>query len=78
MWPIGKVALEELYVLKKIDYGMFQPKEKIESLVYFYQHQLREGKSTKVVKKCKKILVDAYLVDIFDENETTSLSQLYY
>jgi hypothetical protein len=33
-----------------------------------------EGKSTEVVKKGKKILADAYIVDIFDENETTSLS----
>jgi len=28
-----------------------------------------EGKSTKVIKKGKKILAYAYMVDIFDENE---------
>ncbi len=42
LWPIGEMALEESYFLKEIHYGMLQSKEKLEYLVYFYQHQLRE------------------------------------
>jgi hypothetical protein len=34
---------KELYFLKKIDYGMLQPKDKIDYLVYFYEHQSREA-----------------------------------
>jgi len=38
LWPIGEVALKELYFLKKIDYGMLQLKEKPKYPVYFYKH----------------------------------------
>jgi hypothetical protein len=37
-----------------------------------------EGKSIEVVEKGKQILVNADIVDIFDEDETTPLSQLYF
>jgi hypothetical protein len=40
LWPIGEVALEKIYFLKEIEYGMLQPKEKPKCVVYFYQHQL--------------------------------------
>jgi hypothetical protein len=40
LWPIGEVAPEKLYFLKEIDCGMLHLEEKIEYLVYFYQHQL--------------------------------------
>jgi AmiR/NasT family two-component response regulator len=36
-----------------------------------------EGKSTKVVEKVKQIFADVNIVDIFDEDETISLSHLY-
>ncbi len=42
LWHVGKVALEELYLLKNIDYGMFQLEKNLEYLVYFFQHQLGE------------------------------------
>ncbi len=46
--------------LKKINYGMFQPKEKIKYLIYFYQHQLGEvlilDEATDVTIKDKKII----------------------
>jgi hypothetical protein len=35
LWLVGEVTLEELYFLKKIDYGMFQPEEKIEGPFFF-------------------------------------------
>ncbi len=35
--------LEGLYFLKEIDYGMLQLKEKVDYLVYFYEHQPREA-----------------------------------
>jgi len=60
LWHVGKVAPEELYFLKKIDYGMFQPEEKIEYPVYFYQHQLGEvlilDEATNVTVKDKMII----------------------
>jgi len=34
----------------------------------------KEGKSIEVVEKGKHILANAYIVDIFDEDETTPLS----
>ncbi len=37
-----------------------------------------EGKLTEIVKKGKMIIANAYIVDIFNENEITSLSQLYF
>jgi hypothetical protein len=40
LWPIGEVALEKIFFLKEIEYGMLQPKEKPKCAVYFYQHQL--------------------------------------
>jgi hypothetical protein len=43
LWPIGEVALEELYFLKEIDCGMLQPKDKIDYPVYFYEHQLKKA-----------------------------------
>lgn len=36
-----------------------------------------EGKLTKIIKKGKRIITNAYIVDISNENEITSLSQLY-
>jgi hypothetical protein len=36
-----------------------------------------EGKSTKIVKKVKQILIDVNIVDIFDEDETIPLWQVY-
>jgi hypothetical protein len=39
LWPIGEVALGELYFLKKIECGMLQPKDKVEYPMYFYEHQ---------------------------------------
>jgi len=36
-------VLEGLYFLKEIDYGMLQLKEKVDYLVYFYEHQPREA-----------------------------------
>jgi hypothetical protein len=35
LWHVGEVALEELYLLGEIDYGMLQPKEKPKYPVYF-------------------------------------------
>ncbi len=32
LWHVGEVAPKELYFLKEIDYGMLQPKEKLEFL----------------------------------------------
>jgi hypothetical protein len=58
LWLIGEVALEELYFLKEIDYGMLQPKAKPIYLVYFYQHQLGEklilGEVADVIVRDKK------------------------
>jgi hypothetical protein len=28
LWPIRELAPEKLYILKEIDYGMFQPRQK--------------------------------------------------
>jgi hypothetical protein len=42
LWHVGEVAIEELYFLKEIDYGMLQPKDRVDYLVYFYEHQLGE------------------------------------
>jgi hypothetical protein len=42
LWPIREVAPEEVYLFKKIDYGMLQPKDKVDYRVYFYEHQLRK------------------------------------
>jgi hypothetical protein len=42
LWLVGEMAVKELYFLKEIDYGMVQPKEKIEYPIYFYKHQPRE------------------------------------
>jgi len=36
-----------------------------------------EGKSIEAIKKGKKILIDANIMNIFDEDETIPLSQLY-
>ncbi len=33
LWPVGKMALKELYFLKEIDCGILQPKEKQKYLV---------------------------------------------
>jgi hypothetical protein len=43
LWPIKEVALEELYFLKEIDYGMLQPKDKVDYPMYFYEHQPRKA-----------------------------------
>ncbi len=52
------MALEELYFLKEIDYGMLQPKAKPKYLVFFYQHQLGEvlilGEVADVIVRDKK------------------------
>ncbi len=41
LWLLGEVTPKELYFLKEIDVGMLQrPKNKIDYLVYFYEHQL--------------------------------------
>jgi hypothetical protein len=60
LWPLGKVALEELYFLKKIDYGMLQLEEKPKYLVYFYKHQLLKvlilDEVTNVTIKDEKII----------------------
>ncbi len=37
-----------------------------------------EGKSTKVIEKAKQIPTNVDIVDISNEDETTSLSQLYF
>ncbi len=34
---------KELYFLKEIDYDLLQPKDKIDYLVYFYEHQPKEA-----------------------------------
>ncbi len=39
LWFVGKVAPKELYSLKEIECGIFQPKEKPKYLVYFYKHK---------------------------------------
>jgi len=36
-----------------------------------------EGKLTEIVKKGKRIIANAYIMDISNENEITSLSHLY-
>ncbi len=60
LWPLGKVALEELYFLKEIGYGMFQPKKKPKYPIYFYKHQLGEvlilDEAVDVIIKDKKII----------------------
>jgi len=60
LWPIGKVALKELYFLKEIDYGMLQVEEKPKYLICFYKHQPREvlilDETTDVTIKDKKIV----------------------
>jgi len=43
MLNLGEVALENLYFLKEINYGMLQPKDKNEYFVYFFEHQLGEA-----------------------------------
>ncbi len=42
LWPIGEVAPKELFFKKEINYGMLQL-EKVDYLVYFYEHQLGEA-----------------------------------
>ncbi len=59
LWHVGELALGELYCLKEINCGMFQPKEKPEYPIYFYQHQLGEvlilDETTDVIVKDKNI-----------------------
>jgi hypothetical protein len=44
LWLLGEVTPKELYFLKEIDVGMLQrPKNKIDYLVYFYEHQPRKA-----------------------------------
>jgi hypothetical protein len=39
LWLLGEVTPKELYFLKEIDVGMLQrPEDKIDYLVYFYEH----------------------------------------
>jgi hypothetical protein len=52
--------LKELYFLKEIDSSMLQPKDKVDYLVYFYEHQLGEAsildEVTNIIAKDKIIV----------------------
>jgi hypothetical protein len=41
LWHVRKVTLEEVFKIKK-NCGMLQLEDKVDYLVYFYEHQPRE------------------------------------